>query len=118
MPSLPDIPGKDLVTGIGRRAGKVAAASGLTVIAIGGYVVRRLVRRGKEADAPAPKAEEPPTTTGTDAPPQPEAEPGDISQDKEPHPATGAESTSEPHTAEDPEAGERAEPPEREKLDD
>jgi hypothetical protein len=171
MPRLPDIPGKDLITGTGHRAGKVAAASGLAVIAIGGYLVRRLVRRGgaeragasAEPIAPAPAApptaEEPSTTTGTEAPPQPEAEPGNIALDKEPHhalnnpvgdpdptewpdpyekrddprdpadpdgepfgeephPATGAESTSEPHPGEDREAGDRAEPPKRDKLDD
>jgi hypothetical protein len=37
---------------------------------------------------------------------------------EEPHPPTGAESTSEPHPRDDLEAGDRAEPPRREKLDD
>jgi hypothetical protein len=101
----------------------------------------------------------PPKTTGTDAPPKPEFEPGNISGDKDPHHAlnnpvvdpdeteypdpfdkrddprdpadpdgmsfgeephspTGAVSTSEPHPGQDPEAGDRAEPPKREKLDD
>jgi hypothetical protein len=36
----------------------------------------------------------------------------------EPHPPTGAESTSEPPPAQDPEVGDRAKPPRREKLDD
>jgi hypothetical protein len=194
MPSLPDIPGKGLVTGTGRRASKVAAGGGLAMIAIGGYVARRLIRRsGGEsgaasadpiAEPPTPQAvaevaesppptpsappapapdppppPEPPTTTGTDAPPKPEAEPGNISKDEDPHHAlnnpvgepdptewpdpyeqredprdpadpdslpfgeephapTNAESTSEPHPAEDPEAGDRAEPPKRDKLDE
>lgn len=187
MPSLPDIPGKDLVTGTGRRAGKVAIGAGVAVIAIGGYLIRRLVSRSKgvaeeaEPISPDPIAK-PPTppavaeqsggrveTTATEgstpaaptpaAPPKPTAEPGDISNDKdphhalnnpvgepdptewpdpyekredprdpgdpndpltgaEPHPATGAESTSEPHPSEDPEAGDRAKPPQRDKLDD
>jgi hypothetical protein len=240
MPSLPDIPGRSLVTGTGRRAGKVAIGAGVAVIAVGGYAARRLLHRGsreeggdegavsadpiaetptappaakapkparapkkaaatpaapepapKQAadapaapepapkkaaaapaapepapiepadapDAPAPTTAEPPHTTGTDAPPKPAAEPGDISKDKEPHhalnnpvgdpdptewpdpyekrddprdpsdpdgepfgaephPATGAESTSEPHPGDDPEAGDRAAPPKRDKLDD
>jgi hypothetical protein len=37
---------------------------------------------------------------------------------EEPHPQTGAESTSEPPPAQDPEVGDRARPPRREKLDD
>jgi hypothetical protein len=36
----------------------------------------------------------------------------------EPHPQTGAESTSEPPPAQDPEVGDRAKPPRRENLDD
>src|SRR5690349_19009194 len=112
MPSLPDIPGKSLVTGSGRRAGKAAVGAGLAVIAIGGYLARRLVRRRGEEEGtttpdpiaetptappateerppaeakpePAPPAE-PPSTTGTDAPPKPDAEPGDISMHKDPH---------------------------------
>lgn len=37
---------------------------------------------------------------------------------EEPHTPTGATSTSEPHPSQDPEAGDRAEPPERDKLDE
>ena len=37
---------------------------------------------------------------------------------EEPHPPTGATSTSEPHPKEDPEAGERADAPEKDALDD
>jgi hypothetical protein len=234
MSNLSNIPGKDLVTGTGRRAGKAAVGAGVAVIAIGGFLARHLVRRarggqgaaddarsardeagGANADpiaepptpqavadrigdgfeaapaaateaadapeapepiaeappapeespaterppdadaAPAPEespASEPPSTTGTDAPPKPDVEPGDRSKDREPHHAlnnpvgdpdptewpdpfetrddprdpgdpdahapTNAESTSEPHPSEDPEAGDRAEPPKREKLDD
>jgi hypothetical protein len=47
-------------------------------------------------------------------PPDPDSQPFGA----EPHPAVGAESTSEPHPDQDPEAGDRAEPPDREKLDD
>jgi hypothetical protein len=36
---------------------------------------------------------------------------------EEPHPATGATSTSEPHPSQDPEAGDRWEGPKRDKLD-
>jgi hypothetical protein len=36
----------------------------------------------------------------------------------EPHPSTGATSTSEPHPSEDPEAGGRWEGPKRDKVDD
>lgn len=35
-----------------------------------------------------------------------------------PHPPTGSRSTSEPHPSQDPEAGDKAEPPERDNLDD
>ncbi len=37
---------------------------------------------------------------------------------EEPHSPTGATSTSEPHPSQDPEARERATPPERDRLDD
>jgi hypothetical protein len=47
-------------------------------------------------------------------PPDPDAAPFGA----EPHPPTGAESTSEPPPTQDPEVGERAKPPRREKLDD
>jgi hypothetical protein len=46
-------------------------------------------------------------------PPDPDGEPFG----EEPHPATGTESTSEPHPSQDPEAGDRWEGPKREKLD-
>jgi hypothetical protein len=167
MPSLPDIPGRSLVSGSRRRAGKVAAGSALAVIAVGGYVVRRIVRRAgaggedgaatadpiaqtptappgaevngadpgagegvgdtataetppppqipprpdppkplppePEPPAPEPRAEETeeelelpaplpgeeaegaPEPTGTDAPPKPDAEPGDRSRGGDPH---------------------------------
>jgi hypothetical protein len=47
-------------------------------------------------------------------PPDPDARPFG----EEPHPKVGSTSTSEPHPAADPEAGDRAEPPQRDKLDD
>jgi hypothetical protein len=107
----------------------------------------------------APKSK-PATTTGTDAPPKPDSEPGNISTDREhphralnnpvvdpdeteypdpfekrpdprdpadpdgepfgeePHPQVGSESTSEPPPSQDPEVGDRAKPPKRDKLDD
>jgi len=37
---------------------------------------------------------------------------------EEPHPPTGSISTSDPHSSQDPEAGDRAQAPERDKLDD
>jgi hypothetical protein len=114
----------------------------------------------KPKAAPKPKAKaKPPTTTGTDAPPKPEVEPGNQTGGKdphhalnnpvgdpdlteypdpyetredprdpvdpdeapfgeEPHPQTGAESTSEPPPAQDPEVENAGKPPRREKLDD
>jgi hypothetical protein len=113
-----------------------------------------------ETKAEPPQAgAKPPTTTGTDAPPKPAVEPGNISGDaephhalnnpvgdpdlteypdpfekrddprdpadpdgepfgEEPHPQTGSESTSEPPPAQDLEAGDRATPPRRDKLDE
>jgi hypothetical protein len=47
-------------------------------------------------------------------PPDPDEEPFG----EEPHPPTGSLSTSEPHPREDPEAGERQNAPERDRLDD
>lgn len=223
MPSLPDIPGKGLVAGTGRRAGhagKVAVGAGVAMIAVGGYLAKRLLRRGgggdgaeagadtadpiaetptappgaeaeaaeekqpeakataekapesnadvpkaPEAKAPAPKAAaEKAPAPKADAPKPPESEadaevelppPAEephhalnnpVSDDpdptewpdpyekrpdprdpadpdgkpfgEEPHPATGAESTSEPPPGQDLEAGDRAEPPKRDKLDE
>ena len=113
----------------------------------------------KPKAAPEPKGAEPPRTTGTDAPPKPEAEPGNITGGKDPHhalnnpvddpdpteypdpydkredprdpvdpddapfgadphPQTGAESTSEPPLEQDPEVEDGGRPPRRENLDD
>jgi hypothetical protein len=47
-------------------------------------------------------------------PPDPDRQPFG----EQPHPPSGSMSTSEPHPAEDLEAGDRAEPPERDKLDE
>jgi hypothetical protein len=187
MPSLPDLPGKNLVTDTTKRAKVIAGAAGAGAVAVGGLVAKRVLGNhgGKEADAgvdsdpiaqtptappdavekpspptkaavakppkakpaaakpkpatkpvapkpkpkadakpkakaapkapeskPAPKAKaaarpaepkpkaaakpkpakakpkaaaKPPKTTGTDAPPKPSVEPGNISGDKEPH---------------------------------
>jgi len=112
----------------------------------------------KVKPAPKPKAVEPPRTTGTDAPPNPEAEPGNITGGKdphhalnnpvddpdlteypdpyekredprdpldpdespfgeEPHPQTGAGSTSEPPLEQDPEVEDGGRPPRRDNLD-
>jgi hypothetical protein len=212
MPSLPDIPGKSLITGVTDRTRGAAAAAGSGALAVGGFVVKRVLgrvggdgdgRTGGSADpiaetptappgaeekpipkpkpaapkaakprpakpkaAPKPKATpkpkagaKPPKTTGTDAPPKPEVEPGDITGGKdphhalnnpvgepdlteypdpydtredprdpvdpdaapfgeEPHPPTGAESTSEPPLEQDPELPDGGKPPRRENLDD
>jgi hypothetical protein len=193
VPNLPDIPGKNLVSGSGRRAGKLAAAGGVAVIAVGGYVVRRIVRRGhggeddagvvtadpiaetptappeasevdvnggdpsaveeaeEQADAteeqaaapapepPAPEAAEPApkdphhalNNPATDPDPTEWPDPYDKRSDpldppdpdgepfgEEPHVTSGAESTSQPHPDQDPEAQERAEALKRDKLDD
>src|SRR3954452_19946385 len=48
-------------------------------------------------------------------------DPGDPDEEpfgEEPHPPTGATSTSEPHPSQDPEAGDRWQAPNKEKLDD
>lgn len=166
MPSIPDIPGKSLISGTTKRARMIVVGVAGGALAIGGLVVKRLLGAGEEngeadlsdkvspipdagaarsatkpkrapkpksakpappkidrppkpkADKPAPKpkaADEgqadkpktgksapkpkaakaskpkakaeprPPAQTGTDAPPKPEVEPGDISKDRE-HP--------------------------------
>jgi hypothetical protein len=229
MPSLPDIPGKSLITGMTKRTRVVVATAGAGALAVGGFVAKRVLGRGGEDDgasadpiaetpsappgaerkpvpkpkpakpkapkgkakppkpkaakpkpaapkaksakpasggkpvkpkaAPKPKAAKPPKTTGTDAPPKPEAEPGNMTGGKdphhalnnpvddpdlteypdpyetredprdpvdpddapfgdEPHPQTGAESTSEPPLEQDLEVEDGGRPPRREKLDD
>jgi hypothetical protein len=231
MPSLPDIPGKNLITGMTKRTRVVAAAAGAGALAIGGFVVKRVLGHvgddrgegGTSADpiaetptappgaeakpVPKPKAAKakpqrgnaekpdagskpkpakpkpgpkgkapkagkakpvrpkapkpkpgakPPKTTGTDAPPEPDSEPGNQTGGKDPHhalnnpvvddpdmteypdpydnredprdpddapfgeashPQTGAESTSEPPPAQDPEVENGGRPPRRDKLD-
>ncbi len=233
MPSLPDFPGKGLIEGATKRTWVVVTAAGAGAVAVGGFVVKRVLGHGDggtgasadpiaetppappaaerkpipkakprpakpkaakpeppkpkadkpakpEADrakpAPEPKTSKPPVatstdappkpeapeppTTGTDAPPKPDAEPGKITGGKdphhalnnpvvddpdmteypdpydaredprdppdpdaapfgeEPHPQTGAESTSEPPLEQDPELERGGKPPRREKLDD
>jgi hypothetical protein len=173
MPDLPDMPGKGLLTETTKRARLLAGGAAVGLAAAGGFLLKRkLGQKGgaaQDEDAdPIAKAKtadiaetevRPPKTTGTDAPPKPEFEPGNISGDKEPHhalnnpivdpdeteypdpfekrddprdpvdpdgmafgdephPPTGAGSTSEPHPGQDPEAGDRARPPKRENLDD
>jgi hypothetical protein len=114
-------------------------------------------KAAKPKPAPRAKAAKPPETTGTDAPPKPQAEPGkatggrdphhalnnpvvddpdmteypdpyetredprdpeELASGEEPHPPTGAESTSEPPLEQDPEVEDGGRPPRREKLDD
>jgi hypothetical protein len=78
MPSLPDIPGKDLVGGSSRRFGKEALGAGMAMIVVGGYAARRLVRRmsgggGEDAGASAdPIAETPTAPPGAERKPVPE----------------------------------------------
>lgn len=125
MPSLSDIPGKDLVTGTGRRAGKAAIGAGVAVIAIGGYVARRLVRRGRgeegavDADPIAETPTAPPGSEGngtaTEAaaenpPPPPKPPP----QPKPPRPEPPKPAPPEPPKSAPPEP----EPPQRDKPDD
>ena len=235
MPKLPDFPGKDFVEGTTKRARAVVVGAGSGALAVGGFVVKRVLGHGddgkrpesgvatapreaegaaasgvtdgvppvvptgegrrtatKRQTGPKPKAaksvkpkadkpkpskdakpkpakpkaakspkvdpDEPPATTGTDAPTVPGVEPGDQRGGKDPHhalnnpvtepdeteypdpydkredsrdpvdpddapfgaqphPPTGAESTSEPPPTQDPEGGDRARPPRRENLD-
>jgi hypothetical protein len=206
MPSLPDIPGKSLITGMTKRTRTVVATAGAGALAVGGFVAKRLLahRGGDDKSAaadpiaetptappgaeekpvpkpkpakpkpakpdaaskpkppkpktapkakaekpPKPEADQPPKTTDTDAPPKPEAEPGNQTGGKdphhalnnpvvddpdpteypdpydtredpldEPHPPSGAESTSEPPLQRDPEVESGGKPPRRENLDD
>jgi hypothetical protein len=183
LPDLPEFPGKGLVAQTSNRVRLVAAGAGLAALALGGVAVRRVVRRGggDEAGASAdPIAETPTAPPGiaetptappgveaeaeepeveVEAPPNPAAEPGNISGDaephhalnnpvgdpdpteypdpfekrddprdppdpdgepfgEEPHPQTGSESTSEPPSSEDLEAGDRAARLKRDKLDE
>jgi hypothetical protein len=162
MPNVPDLPGMGIVVAMTKRTRAVAMAAGAGALAVGGFVVKRVLGHGEDQGlATAPKPDrDPPQTTGTDAPPRPGAEPGNIAGDdrphsalsnpvvddpdlteypdpydtredprdpvdpddapfgEQPHPQTGAGSTSEPPPQQDPEVGERAKPPRRENLDD
>jgi hypothetical protein len=72
MASLPDIPGKGLVTGTSRhagRAGKAAIGAGVAMIAVGGYVAKRLIGRGRGAGQAEPPAEESEADAEVDLPP-------------------------------------------------
>lgn len=211
MPSIPDIPGKGLVTGTTKRARVAAGAAGAGALAAGAFVAKRVLGHRNEngdsgaapelqasptsvavAEKPAPKpkpakpkaAPKPkadklaPAKAEKPKPAKPKAakpkvakpkpakakakaatEPGNRSHDKEPHhalnnpvgdpdeteypdpfekredprdpvdpdgkpfgeephPQVGSESTSEPPLSQDPEVGDRAKPPKRDKLDD
>lgn len=49
MPNLPDIPGKDIIGGTTRRVRGIAVSTGAGVLAVGGFVVKRvLAARGDD----------------------------------------------------------------------
>lgn len=207
MPNIPDIPGKDLISGVTKRTRRVVATAGAGALAAGGSVAKRVLRhagggdngRAANADPIAetptappgaekkptpkpkpvaikPKAAKPkaakPKPAKPKAAPKPKAKPGkpakpdagpakpkvepgkdphrelnnpvvddpdmteypdpyDTREDprdpvdpdgapfgEEPHPPTGAESTSEPPLSQDPENPDGGKPPRRENLDD
>jgi hypothetical protein len=89
MPSLPDIPGKNLVTDTTKRARVIAGAAGAGAVAVGGLVAKRVLGNhgDKEADASVdsdpiaqtptapPNAVEKPTPPTKAAAPKPAAAP-------------------------------------------
>jgi hypothetical protein len=194
MPSLPDIPGKSLISAMTKRTRAVAATAGAGALAIGGFVAKRVLGHGDDGDAgtgasadpiaetpsappgaeekptpkprpakpkadvpkppkakveppkpkaepakpkaaekpkaepkakpakpkgpkdkakpaPKPKAAKPPKTTGTDAPPKPEVEPGNITGGKDPHHALNNPVVDDPDMTEYPDPYDTREDP-------
>jgi outer membrane biosynthesis protein TonB len=65
MPSLPDVPGKSLISGMTNRTKVVVATAGAGALAIGGLVAKRVLGHEEkpapqpEPDKPKPKADKP-----------------------------------------------------------
>jgi hypothetical protein len=185
MPSIPDIPGKSLVTGTTKRAKVLVGSAIVGAVAAGGFVARRVLGHGggddgtgastdaiAETPTAPPGAEDKPVPKAKPAKPKPKAakpkpaakpkaapskepvkprdphhelnnpvvddpdltefpDPYDVREDprdpvdpdgmafgEEPHPQTGAESTSEPPLSQDPTVERGGKPPQRDKLDD
>ncbi len=76
MPSIPDIPGKGLVTDTTKRARVVAGAGAAGALAVGGLVAKRVLgHRGGKGDEGAPEAEASPTPTVVAEKPAPKPKP-------------------------------------------
>ncbi len=76
MPSLPDVPGKSLLTGMTKRTRVIAAAAAGGAFAVGGLVVKRVLHHGGDGDAGAdPIAETPTAPPGAEEKPVPKPKP-------------------------------------------
>jgi hypothetical protein len=78
MPSLPDIPGKSLISGMTNRTKVVVATAGAGALAIGGVVVKRVLGHGGGGENGAsadPIAETPTAPPGSEKKPVPKAKP-------------------------------------------
>jgi hypothetical protein len=81
MPSLPDIPGKSLISGMTNRTKVVVATAGAGALAVGGIVVKRVLGHGGgggggESGASAdPIAETPTAPPGAEEKPVPKPKP-------------------------------------------
>jgi hypothetical protein len=79
MPSLPDIPGKSLISGMTNRTKVVVATAGAGALAVGGLVAKRVLGHGggdeKDGASADPIAETPTAPPGAEEKPVPKPKP-------------------------------------------
>jgi outer membrane biosynthesis protein TonB len=75
MPSLPDIPGKSLISGMTNRTKVVVATAGAGALAIGGIIVKRVLGHGAKDDDGGTGASADPIAETPTAPPGAEEKP-------------------------------------------
>lgn len=134
MPSLPDIPGKSVITGVTKRTRAMVGAAGTGALAVGGFVAKRVLGHGGGDEGAAsadPLAETPTAPPGAEEKPVPKAKtakpkaakPRSAPKPKAkakpaPKSQTDAGSTSEPSPEQDSEVERGGKPPRRGNLDD
>jgi hypothetical protein len=76
MTSLPDVPGKSLISGMTKRTRMLAGAAGAGALAVGGTVAKRVLGHGGDEAASAdPIAETPTAPPGAEEKPVPKPQP-------------------------------------------
>jgi hypothetical protein len=108
MPSIPDIPGKGLVTGTTKRARVVAGAAAAGALAAGGFVAKRVLAHGRgEDDEAAPGAEAAPIPVREKPAPKPKPVKPKAAKAKPPKPKAGKAAPPKPK---EPKAGDKPKP--------